>query len=183
MTEMTEHTAVREIGIDAAHRVPDHRSKCQNLHGHRYTIQLHCVGSLAAEGEQRGMVVDFGFMKDLMMQVIDEDCDHGVILAAHDIPAIETMLAPQWSYNQVRDAGGFDLDGVGDPCKRVDPKYLRHTNSKVYLMGTVPTAENLARHWYRRLEPGIARLTEGRARIHMVRVWETPNCHAEYPRR
>ena len=74
----------REIGIDAGHRVADHASKCANLHGHRYAIQATCSGPLAEEGEQHGMVLDFGFLKEEMMLEIDAPCDHGMILCRHD---------------------------------------------------------------------------------------------------
>jgi 6-pyruvoyltetrahydropterin/6-carboxytetrahydropterin synthase len=41
----------------------------------------------------------------------------------------------------------------------------------------VPTAENLAREIWRRLEPGLAR---GAARLHAVKVFETPDLFVEY---
>ena len=37
----------REIGLDAAHRVPDHASKCFHIHGHRYTVFATVEGHLA----------------------------------------------------------------------------------------------------------------------------------------
>ena len=58
----TTHLISREISIDAGHRVTEHTSKCRNLHGHRYTIQAWCSGPLFSEGEQGGMVLDFGFI-------------------------------------------------------------------------------------------------------------------------
>ncbi len=62
------YTMSREIGIDAGHRVPTHGSKCKNLHGHRYTIQAICkAGFLQSEGEQKAMVIDFGFLKEEML--------------------------------------------------------------------------------------------------------------------
>lgn len=81
----------REIGIDAAHRVPLHGSKCKGLHGHRYTIQAVCTGRLFVGGEQDGMVLDFGFLKDEMMQVIDGPCDHGTILQEGD-PLVDVLV-------------------------------------------------------------------------------------------
>lgn len=78
------HHITREISIDAAHRVPDHESKCCNVHGHRYTIQATCVGALQEEGSQAGMVLDFGFLKDEMMSVIDEPFDHAMIVWSDD---------------------------------------------------------------------------------------------------
>src|SRR5262245_26860983 len=74
----------REIGIDAGHRVTWHGSKCRNLHGHRYTVQALGSGPLGGEGEQLGMVLDFGFLKEEMLAEIDAPCDHGMILWIDD---------------------------------------------------------------------------------------------------
>jgi 6-pyruvoyltetrahydropterin/6-carboxytetrahydropterin synthase len=82
MTDYYEVT--REIGIDAAHRVPDHKSKCQNVHGHRYRIEATVKGPLIATGEQSGMVIDFGFLKDEMMEAIDGPADHAMIMYTGD---------------------------------------------------------------------------------------------------
>jgi 6-pyruvoyltetrahydropterin/6-carboxytetrahydropterin synthase len=81
---MEAYRITREIGIDAGHRVPQHGSKCRSLHGHRYTIQATCEGPLAQAGEETGMVLDFGFLKDEMMGEIDEPCDHALILWNQD---------------------------------------------------------------------------------------------------
>jgi 6-pyruvoyltetrahydropterin/6-carboxytetrahydropterin synthase len=74
----------REIGIDAGHRVTNHGSKCRNLHGHRYTIQASCGGGLVESGPSEGMILDFGFLKEEMMLVIDSIFDHGFILWDQD---------------------------------------------------------------------------------------------------
>ncbi|RZM10640.1 MAG: 6-carboxytetrahydropterin synthase, partial [Sphingomonas sp.] len=58
----------------------DHGSKCHNLHGHRYRIEAWCRGPLFAAGEQTGMVLDFGFLKDEMMRTIDARFDHAFML-------------------------------------------------------------------------------------------------------
>ena len=52
---------------------------------------------------------------------------------------------------------------------------------KLYVVPFVPTAENLAKHWFERLAPRVDARTEGRASLLKVLVWETPNCSAEYP--
>ena len=63
-----ENLITREIGIDMAHRVTHHGSKCKNIHGHRYTIHAMVKGPLFESGEQQGMVLDFGFLKEEMMK-------------------------------------------------------------------------------------------------------------------
>ena len=145
MTQRFEIT--REIGIDAGHRVPDHGSKCRNLHGHRYTIQATCVGDLIDDGEQTGMVLDFGFLKDEMMNIIDKECDHATILYQYD-PLLKDHM-----------------DAFG----------------KLVLVDFIPTAENLAKYWYNSLDAQVRIRSNFKATLMKVRVYETPNCWAEYP--
>lgn len=163
------HFITREIGIDMGHRVTYHGSKCRNLHGHRYTIFATCEGPLYTDGEQQGMVLDFGFLKEEMMAEIDEPCDHGTCLWIDD-PLLSIMVPKLADQLNIRE--------------RVEKKgYQTYTGSsfgKLYLVSFVPTAENLAKHWADRLTPRILDRTEGQARLHGVKVYETPNCSAEY---
>jgi 6-pyruvoyltetrahydropterin/6-carboxytetrahydropterin synthase len=160
------HLITREIGIDMGHRVTLHGSKCRNLHGHRYTIQVTLKGFLATVGEQDGMVLDFGFLKELMMTHIDAPCDHGTTLWQKD-PELAHALGPLYHMtNDVVDKNGH--------CE------TQWAWGKLYVVPCTPTAENLARHWAERLMYPVTELSEHRARVHAVKVWETPNCSAEY---
>ncbi len=164
------HLITREIGIDAGHRVTYHGSKCKNLHGHRYTIQATCRGPLFSEGEQQGMVLDFGFLKEEMMNEIDRPCDHGTILWINDpfvtrFAGDDIQRAVDWEKG-VKAKGHYCVDSVF---------------GKLYLLPFVPTAENLAKHWFERLLPRVAMRTENQATLYKIKVWETPNCSAEYP--
>lgn len=145
---LMKYQITREIQIDAAHRVPNHASKCRHLHGHRYVIQATCEGPLLATGESEGMVLDFSFLKEEMMRVIDGPCDHALIVWNND---------PLFENKTVHELGG-----------------------KVAWVDFVPTAENLARHWFEMLVPGVRYLTKERAVLTRVRVYETPNCWADY---
>ena len=33
-------SVTRRLEFDAGHRIPDHRSQCRNLHGHRYVLEI-----------------------------------------------------------------------------------------------------------------------------------------------
>ena len=59
-------------------------------------------------------------------------------------------------------------------------KILVDYDGKLYITSFVPTAENLARHWFDRLSPRVTARSQGRARLKRVRVLETPNCWADY---
>lgn len=81
---MSSFVITRKIEIDAAHRVPSHESKCRNIHGHRYTVEATVEGTLYESGPQEGMVLDFGFLKELMVELIDGPADHAMIAWAQD---------------------------------------------------------------------------------------------------
>ena len=77
----TPPICTRRIEFDAAHRVMNHESKCKNLHGHRYVIEA----SFAAKDlDMLGRVIDFGVIKEVLGQWIDDNWDHATILYAQD---------------------------------------------------------------------------------------------------
>lgn len=162
------YTITRQIGIDAAHRVPDHKSKCFNVHGHRYTIEATCVSrNLHASGEQTGMVLDFSFLKEEMMQMIHDPCDHATILYVDD-PLLRT-IAPE------------DLEFIRQEA--LQDGYTSRVLTKgwkLYVIDAVPTAENLAEHWFMMLRERITYRSSGVAQLQKIKVYETPNCFAEY---
>lgn len=163
----TQFTITRRLEIDAGHRVPDHKSKCKNLHGHRYVIEATCKGDLADKGEQRGMVMDFGFLKEEMVNGIEKVFDHALIL---------------WTKDPV-------LAELTQSGKRISTEHIFHGVTKneiapfgmIVVVNVVPTAENLARLWFLILHPLILNRSAGRASLSHVTVHETPNCQATYP--
>lgn len=158
----------REIGIDMGHRVEAHGSKCRNLHGHRYRIEASISGKLVESGEEAGMVMDFGFLKEEMMLTIDTLCDHGMMLNVTDNIAIRAM-GPQWQtvYKSVEKFGYFSTS-----CD---------TFGKLMLVPFTPTAENIAKLWFNWLDTAVRQRTQGRAAMVSIKVWETPNCSVVYP--
>ena len=65
--------------FDSAHFLKGYEGKCANLHGHRWIVSVD-VGSetLQEEGPFRGMVVDFGKLKDDLKEETDK-LDHALI--------------------------------------------------------------------------------------------------------
>ena len=51
----------RWVETDSGHRVPNHSSKCRNMHGHRYRWQAELEGDVAthAGAPEEGMLMDF----------------------------------------------------------------------------------------------------------------------------
>jgi 6-pyruvoyltetrahydropterin/6-carboxytetrahydropterin synthase len=173
---MDQFTVSRQIAIDAGHRVMTHGSKCRHLHGHRYVVEAVCVADhLQSRGEQSDMVVDFGFLKEEMMQEIDAPCDHGFLAQIADVELL-SMFRPD-----LADFLGWlsDLqmavakDGF---CQTATTKL----GTKLYVLDVNPTAEQLSRHWFKRLAPKVAERSLGLARLAEIIVWETPNCRASY---
>lgn len=170
----------REIGIDAGHRVWTHGSKCYGLHGHRYRIVAECRSPILGSGVESGMVIDFGFLKEEMILEIDNPCDHGMILDINDkmVGVFLSHLSDEDIFNMsrnVKDIGYHELPLI----RGVDGDNMPVQN-KIYLVDFVPTAENLAKHWFTRLSKRVTARTEGRAELSKVIVWETPNCCAHY---
>jgi len=169
---MKNFEITREIGIDMAHRVTHHGSKCRNLHGHRYTIQATCCGQLAEDGEQQGMVLDFGFLKQIMMEEIDLPCDHGLCLWIQD-PWVDIIARDRLFHESSIVRNGYShVERMFDNA---------NTGGKFYIVPFVPTAENLAKHWFERMLTPVADASGGKARLSRVRVYETPNCWSDYP--
>lgn len=90
---VTAPTCTRVLAFDAAHRVPRHESKCRNLHGHRYTLEVQCAGPL----DDAGRVIDFGLIKSIVGGWVDEALDHTTILdAAADADLADWLDARGW---------------------------------------------------------------------------------------
>jgi 6-pyruvoyltetrahydropterin/6-carboxytetrahydropterin synthase len=77
----------REIDFCYGHRLLNYKGKCRYLHGHNG----RAVITLAAESlDERGMVLDFSDIKQVVSQWIDDTLDHRMILNRSD-PAIPTL--------------------------------------------------------------------------------------------
>lgn len=139
------YSVSKEVEFDAGHRVPEHKSKCRNPHGHRYRVRATVSGQLREHGSDTGMVFDFGDLKTILVEQVHDRFDHGFIVYERDT-AMKAAL---------------DVGGTADV-----------TPWNVIVVGYVPTAENLAADIWRTLAralAGYAGLT-----LDSVEVWETP---------
>ncbi|MBE6473094.1 MAG: 6-carboxytetrahydropterin synthase QueD [Coriobacteriaceae bacterium] len=65
-----------EASFDSAHFLTDYYGKCENLHGHRWRVEVTLEQhDLQAEGTMRDMVLDFGVFKKAV-RGIAEELDH-----------------------------------------------------------------------------------------------------------
>ena len=121
-------TAVRRLQFAAGHRVWQHESKCNNLHGHNYVAFFHAQ---APALDSLGRVIDFSVLKTHLGNWIDTNWDHGFIYHKDDA---ETLAALQ----QVKGQKLFALptnptaENMADYLLRiVCPKALEGTNVQV----------------------------------------------------
>ena len=68
---------LKEFEFDAAHYLPGHDGKCQNLHGHTYQLEV-TVGrpELVPGGSSEGMVIDFSNLKSIVSTLVVDPLDH-----------------------------------------------------------------------------------------------------------
>lgn len=166
----------RRVAIDAGHRILSHGSKCRHLHGHRYEVEAWCRATrLHEQGEQAGMILDFGFLKEEMLAIIDAGCDHGFIAQLSDSELLRMFCPEDRSFEAWRQSLEAEV-GCHDHALTEDTRL----GTRLYVMADPPTAEGLARHWFRRLAPRVVERSLGLATLERVRVWETPNCWAEH---
>ncbi len=139
----------RRLEFDAGHRIPDHKSQCRHLHGHRYAIEITLSGQVIdkAGDAANGMVMDFSQDKELAKSHLVDQRDHAFLAYAGDKAIVDFLNA---------------LPG-----------------HKTVILDRVPTAENLVRLAFDRLD-AVYRDTYGnQLRLEQVRLYETPNCWAD----
>lgn len=79
---------VRILEFDSAHRVMLHESKCRNLHGHRYKVEVFAT---AKELDSLGRIIDFSVIKQKLGTWLDDNWDHTSIINAEDTETIELL--------------------------------------------------------------------------------------------
>jgi 6-pyruvoyltetrahydropterin/6-carboxytetrahydropterin synthase len=68
-------TITRKLEFDAGHRIPDHKSQCRNLHGHRYTLEITLTGAV---------IMDFSDIKALAKEHLVDVWDHAFLVYEKD---------------------------------------------------------------------------------------------------
>lgn len=86
------YTLKTELCFDAAHFLAGYKGKCSNIHGHRWRVVAEIKSSaLSAEGQTRGMVVDFSTLKEDLKNKVDQ-FDHALIVEKNTLKS-KTMEA------------------------------------------------------------------------------------------
>ena len=142
-------TITRKLEFDAGHRIPDHKSQCRNLHGHRYTLEITLVGEVIEEegSSDNGMIMDFSDVKALAKEHLVDIWDHAFLVYAKD-SAVRTFLAT-----------------IPD--------------HKTVVIDKIPTVENLASTAFDTLRTVYQDRYGTGLRLQKLVLHETPNCWAE----
>ena len=119
-------TIKRYVETDTGHRVPNHKSKCKHLHGHRYRFEAEIEGDVVQQSgvSDEGMLMDFGDISKILMEHVHDVIDHAFVLYQGDE---EAKLA---------------CDAMGEGHRTV-------------IVPFIPTAENLAKWAFEQVEPHI----------------------------
>jgi len=72
------YTLKTSASFDSAHFLAGYEGKCANIHGHRWTVEVSVSGPLHEEGQERGMLLDFGALKKAVRSAADR-FDHALI--------------------------------------------------------------------------------------------------------
>ncbi|RDE52368.1 MAG: 6-carboxytetrahydropterin synthase [Candidatus Accumulibacter meliphilus] len=139
----------RRLEFDAGHRIPDHKSQCRHLHGHRYALEITLGGAIIQQtgDPANGMVMDFSEVKALAMRHLVDLWDHAFLAWADDQAVVDFL--------------------------RSLPDH------KTVLLDCVPTAENLAQLAFTILDAVYRDSYGNQLRLERLRLYETPNCWAE----
>lgn len=144
-------SVTKTVEFDMGHRIPCHKSKCRNFHGHRYKVEATLSGEIQPIRLQSddGMVLDFGDIKKAMMEHIHDVCDHAFMVYKGD------------------DSGIQALSLLGQEHRTV-------------LVPFVPTAEELAKHFFNKLDSVFRKIYGKKLRLTRVRVYETPTSYVDF---
>ncbi|HJV87139.1 MAG TPA: 6-carboxytetrahydropterin synthase QueD [Noviherbaspirillum sp.] len=142
-------TITRKLEFDAGHRIPDHKSQCRNLHGHRYTLEITLVGAVIQEegSSDNGMIMDFSDVKALAKQHLVDVWDHAFL--------------------------AYEKDAVVREFLESIPGH------KTVIISTIPTVENLAQTAFNILKTAYQDRYGTGLRLQKLVLHETPNCWAE----
>lgn len=146
--------ATREHEFSYGHRVHNHESKCQHLHGHNGKFVFHCS---AEQLDSVGRVIDFSVIKDILCNWVEDNYDHK-FLYWQDDPVAICMLKTCRLHWHIDDTHWkiFDKSFVPVPYN--------------------PTAENMCLHMLHTIAPAL--LAGTGVQLTKVELFETTKCRA-----
>jgi 6-pyruvoyltetrahydropterin/6-carboxytetrahydropterin synthase len=143
----------RRLEFDAGHRIPDHASQCRHLHGHRYAIEITLSGNIIDASGQP---------------------NNGMVMDFSEVKSLAKLhLVDNWDHAFL----------VWKEDRTVADFLGSLPNHKTVVLDVVPTAENLARLAFTILDKVYQDKYGNHLQLDQVRLYETPNCWADWRRR
>ena len=141
----------RWVETDTGHRVPNHKSKCRHMHGHRYRWEAELEGDVVTqEGvSEEGMLMDFSDVSAILNQYVHDVVDHAFIVYEGDKDALTA------------------LSHMGD-------------EHRTLVVPFIPTAENLAKWAFEQVESHISSSYGNSLKLYAFHVRETPKSWASW---
>ena len=141
----------RYVETDTGHRVPNHKSKCKHMHGHRYRFEAEIEGDVVTQKgvSEEGMLMDFSDISAILTTHIHDVVDHAFVVYKGD----KLVLSA--------------LEVMGDEHRTV-------------IVDFIPTAENLAKWAFEQIEDLISTAYGNRLKLVAMHVRETPKSIATW---
>lgn len=141
----------RYIETDTGHRVPNHKSKCRHMHGHRYRFEAEIEGDIVTQSgvSEEGMLIDFSDVSAILSEFVHDIIDHAFVVYSGDEKGIAACA----------------LMGEGH---------------RTVIVPFIPTAENLAKWAFEQVEPHITTSYGNRLRLIAMHCRETPKSVASW---
>jgi len=89
---MAKLSITKIFTFDAAHRLPNHKGLCKNLHGHTYKLEVTVSGVVKQSGPAKGMIMDFTVLKMIIQQKVLDLYDHRDLNICFENPTAEIMV-------------------------------------------------------------------------------------------
>ena len=142
-------TIRRYVETDTGQRVPNHKTKCRHLHGHRYRFEAEIEGDIVdVPGvSEEGMLIDFSDVSQILEVHIHDIFDHAFVVYEND--ELLTTLFEQ-----------------------LPPEH------RIVKVPFIPTAENLAKWAFEQVAPHIKTAYGNRLKLVAMHVRETPKSWA-----
>ena len=137
------------LEFDAGHRIPNHKSQCRNLHGHRYALEITLSGDIIHQkkASEDGMVMDFSDVKNIARKSVVDVWDHAFLVYKDDKTVLDFLNSLP--------------------------------NHKTVVFPSVPTAENMAAEAFKILKNQYKDSYGNHLKLERFRLYETPNSWAD----
>lgn len=134
----------KTIEWDMGHRVMNHKSKCKNIHGHRYKMEVTLEGRLVdiSGDSSEGMVIDFVDIKRIATEHVHDVLDHGFMVWEKD--------------------------------KKLLKFFAENPDQKHIIVPFTSTVENIAKWVFDQLDKKYEDTYKTGLKLKSIRMWETP---------